>query len=906
MIVDLDKLGSKQMFITNQVESIKKHSDGYWHVQFHSTPRTFRYNTHRLLYLTEPEQIDLRERGLYIDNKRIDQVAELFRFSNSKMQFYHVIYKNGSSQSFEGKKVYVTRTPIDQGEDTASVWHYLRKLTDETGLEVEGENILSKQYDLVDTMRDNTPLNQFLGNKTKLATYTAPQQIYYPFGCNASQKAAVEAALTHQVSIIQGPPGTGKTQTILNIIANLLLKNKTILVVSNNNSAVANVAEKLEKEGLGFIVAQLGSLTNREAFIDKQDTRYPDIKAWDEPNISSIKESAKRALDKVSQGFEDQTREAQLEAEINALETETRYNSFLQKPLSGFEDWLSSKSSAQILKLLGSCNRLLEKEQRPNLWFRLRWAYTMGLPLFSMLKRDLAQNIRVLEDAFYQARKLEIKKELSAIEGRLSKLDIKQSIKELTDSSLKILKHHIAHQYRGDKRPLFTLRDLKQRSEELLREYPIVLSTTYSAKSCISPDLVFDYVIMDEASQIDLKTGALALSSALNAVIVGDDKQLPNVVGAEETLAINAIQTSYQVDSKYNALTHSFLKSCTAVFCDSPQTLLREHYRCHPKIIEFCNQHFYSGQLISMTKDKGEEDVLQVIRTAPGNHARLRFNQREVDVITQEVLTEDTDLNELGIITPYRDQASAINKALGEDIASTVHKYQGRERDAIILSMVDNAPTTFSDDANLMNVALSRAKKNLCIVATGNELPEESNLAQLIAYIQYHNFEVKESKLRSVFDILYKQYTRERLSYEAQHAKKSEHLSENIIYNTLSQALEELQANHLDIISHYPLYRLIEDWTLLDDQERAFAESPLAHIDILLYNSLTKRPLLAIEVDGWHFHQKHSVQQARDLVKDQILSKYNLKPHRLSTISIVTVETLKNLVENSLKRAING
>ena len=60
---------------------------------------------------------------------------------------------------------------------------------------------------------------------------------------------------------------------------------------------------------------------------------------------------------------------------------------------------------------------------------------------------------------------------------------------------------------------------------------------------------------------------------------------------------------------------------------------------------------------------------------------------------------------------------------LGMDIASTVHKYQGRECDTIIMSMVDNSPTEFSDDPNLLNVAISRAKTHLCIVATGNDLP---------------------------------------------------------------------------------------------------------------------------------------------------------------------------------------
>ena len=127
----------------------------------------------------------------------------------------------------------------------------------------------------------------------------------------------METALTHQVSIIQGPPGTGKTQTILNIIANLLLANKTVLVVSNNNSAVENVAEKLEGENLGFIVAKLGSVQNKEAFIANQSD-YPDMSGWvieEEP----VKQQAQNSLHTVAQGFDAQMRQAQLKAEYDAL-----------------------------------------------------------------------------------------------------------------------------------------------------------------------------------------------------------------------------------------------------------------------------------------------------------------------------------------------------------------------------------------------------------------------------------------------------------------------------------------------------------------------------------------------------------------------------------------------------------
>lgn len=48
----------------------------------------------------------------------------------------------------------------------------------------------------------------------------------FPFGVNESQLEAVENAFSSQISIIEGPPGTGKTQTILNIIANILANKK--------------------------------------------------------------------------------------------------------------------------------------------------------------------------------------------------------------------------------------------------------------------------------------------------------------------------------------------------------------------------------------------------------------------------------------------------------------------------------------------------------------------------------------------------------------------------------------------------------------------------------------------------------------------------------------------------------
>ena len=98
---------------------------------------------------------------------------------------------------------------------------------------------------------------------------------------NTVQKKAVETALTHSISVIEGPPGTGKTQTILNIIANVVASGKTVGMVAGNNSATANVQEKMEKLGYGFLTAMLGSVHNREIFFKSTLKKLPCMDGWE-------------------------------------------------------------------------------------------------------------------------------------------------------------------------------------------------------------------------------------------------------------------------------------------------------------------------------------------------------------------------------------------------------------------------------------------------------------------------------------------------------------------------------------------------------------------------------------------------------------------------------------------------
>ena len=285
-----------------------------------------------------------------------------------------------------------------------------------------------------------------------------------------------------------------------------------------------------------------------------------------------------------------------------------------------------------------------------------------------------------------------------------------------------------------------------------------------------------------------------------------------------------------------------------------------------------------------MTEDNGDQNAMSAIKTVPGHHCRGFYNQREIDVVKQEVLPQLKSNEDVGIITPYNQQVNQYQKQIPSVEAATIHKYQGREKDVIILSVVDDQISEFSDDSNLINVAVSRAKKKFCIVLSGNEQALKGNISELVEYIQYHNFSVSASKVCSIFDYLYSQYTSQRISMLSRKKRISEFDSENLTYQLLSDILKEHpEFNHLGVVCHIPLRNVIRDTSLMNATEIKYATHPNTHLDFLILNHVTKKPLLAIETDGYRFHNEQTEQHQRDILKDHILTVYGLPILRLST-----------------------
>lgn len=872
----------------DKTDSISSYTErnGKCNIVYASSPRAYCYNRENVQILSLRKKIDPAPVVFKVDGKAVAPIEEILDFGD----YYRVKRKDRKALSYRRTQVELSENCLHD-ENARELFDYFKSTAKAISLKTEqGINILENQYNRIQAVEGTTVLAKYLDPGKLPDVQGDAQSLIYPFGLNQSQKKAVQNAFFSQISIIQGPPGTGKTQTILNILANAIRNGKTVAVVSNNNSATQNIAEKLEKHGLSFLTAFLGSLANKEQFLAAQSGTYPNMALWVMPREKkdALNEEVRALSDELTEVLNSRNRIADIEQELLELKPEQFY----------FEEYYESKKKiskdvSQLKRL--SSGKLLslwleyEYEAGAKLGFFkkfLIWARFSGaaLKLFDSVPEE---TIPFLQKLYYQNRMEELQAEKRMLELRLKDYHFDQKMEELRQKSMALFKAELAQRYHWQMpRRRFEMADFRGSSEEFTKEYPIVLSTTYSIKGTLSPNFVYDYLIVDEASQVDLVTGVLAFSCAKNIVIVGDQKQLPNVLTEKEIKNADIIWNQQHFDERYRFSTHSMLSSAAEIWPDVPSALLREHYRCHPKIAAFFNKKFYNGELIVMTKDHGEQDVLTMYRTAPGNHARGHLNQRQIDVIKTEVLPKlmQEGFTSIGVITPYRDQVAAISKQLGGGIdVATVHKFQGREKDAIVLTSVDDVIGEFVDDPNMLNVAVSRAVRSLSIVISASKENEKTNYGDLAKYIEYNNCEIIDSKVFSVFDLLYKGYQKQRVEYLKKHKRISQFDSENLAYTVIEEILKADEFSQVGCAIHSALATLVKDSSILTEREAQFAGNPLTHLDFLFFNKMDKSPILAVEVDGTAYHTPGSRQEERDTVKDSILNKCGIPLLRIRT-----------------------
>jgi superfamily I DNA and/or RNA helicase len=291
----------------------------------------------------------------------------------------------------------------------------------------------------------------------------------------------------------------------------------------------------------------------------------------------------------------------------------------------------------------------------------------------------------------------------------------------------------------------------------------LVAVTSLSVKNAFPrTDGLFDLLVIDEASQCDVASALPLILRSKQIAIIGDPMQLRHIskIDSDEELAIKrhlgllgAIHLKY-ADASLWDYTRNWLPWCGN---DAP-CVLENHYRCHPEIIGYSNNLFYrtlafGGLNVCTPQFHGDGQGIVWI-DVHGRQTSDTVNRNEAEAqkaleIARQCAQKYPEAT-IGIVTPFTAQAERINALIPTElrsraVADTVHKFQGDEKDIMIYSLVvtDNSPNgkiRWIDYKvpNLVNVAVTRAKRLLVIVGNRNYIKTHSRLSLPLGYLEYY------------------------------------------------------------------------------------------------------------------------------------------------------------------------
>lgn len=540
------------------------------------------------------------------------------------------------------------------------------------------------------------PLKSFFGrNRSGTGTSKDPNIVVFNKDkINIDQMRVVYNSMVNHVTYVKGPPGTGKTETIFNVLLSAYANDKTVLVCSNNNHPVNDIFAKMTK-----------SLTRKVGKSEKEEQiLFPIMRLG---NNEELKETITKL--KAILVFADEHKDSR----TNDKYTQQNKN----KALSSF---------AELKDLLRKYEERQELEDKV-----LKLEKMIPLAEANVLSDEISKQIKV------QSQKLE--STLIVNEEEVTKYAISAS--EDTNfqnfvyySSLARIKKILSPSNK-DLRTIVALEDLDEAVYKLnkylkddknlkrfLDIFPIIVCTNLSCDKLGDPKPYFDLCIMDESGQCNVASSLVPIIRADDLLLVGDTNQLQPVTVIETDIN-DSLMMKYNIKPDYDYVHNSILSTMLRKDNNSKSILLRYHYRCGRRIAGFVNQRFYEQQLKLLNKNDGSLTYVDVHNTY-NPEARNAYEEEAKSIVD---IIKKNNYHDVGIITPFVNQAALINKYLFEsninDVrAGTIHTLQGSEKSVIIMSAALSLRTGqktmdwIKNNHELINVAVTRAKEQLIFV----------------------------------------------------------------------------------------------------------------------------------------------------------------------------------------------
>jgi very-short-patch-repair endonuclease len=543
-------------------------------------------------------------------------------------------------------------------------------------------------------------------------------RLYFPFPSNRSQRRAallVEDTTTRVIRV-EGPPGTGKSLTISNLACHLAASGKTVLISSQKDKALQVVDAKLRELGMAELPM---TLLHRD-----RESKGELLRRLDNIKKERSQQEVSSEYNSVSNRFLDEAHDLLVDA----------------------REYSSAMATERVLERLhrevrqsGGMGRLL----RLGKFWRARWALSLRTPRTTDAISEAASArrktlLQLAVSALQLGREMAVSTASREERGHLREL---AAVLKRDESKFK--NFSLFDRLKGE----------PERSQMLLKLLPVWLMTPDDAARlfpCV-PGL-FDVVIVDEASQVDLPSITPIAYRGKKLVIFGDSRQMqPRRFAFMSQDLTRQAWHQYGMDQwdedHWLHPTEQNLLSLAAVRAEE-EALLDEHFRSLPPIIEFSNRRWYDSRLRIMTDSRRkrfggpEQSIVQLHFVHNGKISNdSQENEEEARSLVQFLVSilrnPDYEKATVGVMCLFEEQVALVQEIVNELVSPDDWEkhnlvvinpdgFQGDERDVILYSLSYDAKimpqsalsARMSDQAHvqgMLNVAFTRARDEIHI-----------------------------------------------------------------------------------------------------------------------------------------------------------------------------------------------
>ena len=331
--------------------------------------------------------------------------------------------------------------------------------------------------------------------------------------------------------------------------------------------------------------------------------------------------------------------------------------------------------------------------------------------------------------------------------------------------------HRARREHRDDVRRLRReLREIEAwTTQQIIDGAEVVLTTNTGAASRRLADRHFDRVVIDEAAQAIEASTWIPVLLGDRVVLAGDHLQLPPTIISRE--------------AERQGLGRTLFERLIERHGEAVARRLTIQYRMHETIMRWSSDALYGGELCADASVRGHL-LADLPRVASGEeHPEtswpvLFVDTAGCDLEERQEVDGDSRANDgearlivehirrlvkarvapaaIGVITPYNAQVDSLRALLRsswpEVEVSSVDGFQGREKEAILLSLVRSNPrgeVGFLADRRRLNVAVTRARRHVVIVGDSATISSNAFLAGLVEYCE------KAGEYRSAWELLH-------------------------------------------------------------------------------------------------------------------------------------------------------